>query len=75
MYLYLFGGILGRMENWGNKTFLVGVWLGGGEEKKKLVELGCFLPEPTKMFSLQNGEKLGGKSSKGENDENAHVHL
>ena len=37
-------------EKMGNKTFLVGVWLEGGE-RKKLVGPECFLPKPTKMFS------------------------
>ena len=40
----------------GIKTFLVCVWL-EGEEGKKLVEPRCFLSRPTKMYSLQNGEK------------------
>ena len=48
------------MENFGEKmrrkTFLVGVWLERGEGKK-LLGPRCFLPEPTKMFSLQNREK------------------
>ena len=52
----LFGGILGRMEIWGEKIeekeFLVGVWLGEGGGGP-----GCFFPGPTKMFSPQNGEK------------------
>ena len=41
----------------GEKTFFVSVWLKGGEEKK-LVGLDCFLLGPTKIFSLQIGEKL-----------------
>ena len=50
----LFGGEIGWMKNFrekmGRKTFLVGVWLERGDEKK-LVGLGCFLPRITKMFS------------------------
>ena len=38
------------------KTFLVGIWLEGGEGKK-LVMPTCFLPGLTKMFYLQNWEK------------------
>ena len=37
----------------GMKTFLVGVWLGGGEGKK-LVESRCVLPGSSKIFSLQD---------------------
>ena len=51
----LFESEIELMENFREKmemkTFLVGVWL-EGEEGKKLVGLGCFLPEHTKMFSL-----------------------
>ena len=58
--MYLFGGEIGWMENFeekiGIKTFLVDIWLEGGEGKK-LVGPRCFLSGPTKMFSLQNGEK------------------
>ena len=46
-----------RMEN-----FLEGVWLGGGEEKNVMGGSGVFLPEPTKMFSPQNGKKTEGES-------------
>ena len=38
------------------KTFLEYVWL-GKEKGKQMMELKCFLPEPTKIFYLQNGEK------------------
>ena len=38
------------------KTFLKCVWL-GGEEGKQMMRSKCFLPEPTKIFSLQNEEK------------------
>ena len=48
------------MENFGEKirrkTFLMGVWLEGGEGKK-LVEPTCFFSRPTKMLSPQNEEK------------------
>ena len=51
----LFESEIGWMENFREKmrmkTFLVGVWLEGGEGKK-LMGLGCFLPRHTKMFSL-----------------------
>ena len=56
----LFGGEIGWIENFGEnmgmKAFFVGVWLEGGEGKK-LMGPKCFLPGPTKMFSLQNREK------------------
>ena len=56
----LFGGEIGWMENFGEKmgrkTFLVGVLLEGGEGKN-FVGSRYFLFRPTKMFSLQNGEK------------------
>ena len=42
----------------GEKIFFVSVWLKGGEEKK-LVGPDYFLLGPTKIFSLQIGEKLG----------------
>ena len=58
--MYLFGGEIGWIENFGEnmgmKAFLVGVWLEEGEGKK-LVGPKYFLPEPIKTFSLQNGEK------------------
>ena len=58
--MFLFGGEIRWMENFGKKIgrkfFLVGIWLEGGEGKN-LVEHRCFLFRPTKMFSLQNGEK------------------
>ena len=41
----------------GEKIFLASVWLEGGMGKKKLVGRRCFLPNLTKMFSSQNGEK------------------
>ena len=51
----LFESEIEWMENFREKmemkTFLVGVWL-EGEEGKKLVRPGCFLPRHTKMFSL-----------------------
>ena len=40
----------------------MGVWLGGGVEKKS-GGFRCFFPGPTKKFSLQNGEKTRGRSS------------
>ena len=47
MRVCLFEGEIGWKENFGEKmerkTFLVGVWL-EGEERKKLVGPGCFLP-------------------------------
>ena len=58
----LFGEILERMENLGEKSrekeVLVADWLGGGEEKN-VIGFICFLFGLTKMFSLQNGEKIG----------------
>ena len=58
----LFGEILERMENLGEKSrekeVLVADWLGGGEEKN-VIGFRCFLFGFTKMFSLQNGEKIG----------------
>ena len=57
----LFRGEIRWMKNFGKKmgrkAFLVGVWLEGGE-RKKLVGLRCFLRNPTKIFSLQNGDKI-----------------
>ena len=57
----LFGGELGRMENFREKmrrkTFLVGVCLEGGKGKK-LVGSRCFLSRLLKMFFLQNREKI-----------------
>ena len=56
----LFGGEIGWTENFREememKTFFVGVWLEGGEGKK-IDGAQVFSPRPTKMFSLQNGEK------------------
>ena len=50
----LFGGILGRMKNLGEKggenEVLVSVWL-EGREKKNGVRPGCFLLGTTKIFS------------------------
>ena len=43
-------------EKMRRENILEGVWLEGGEGKN-VVGLGCFHPEPTKMFSLQIGEK------------------
>jgi len=40
------------------KFFLESVWL-EGREGKMIVRPQCFLPRPTKKFSLQNGEKTG----------------
>ena len=48
---------LKKKKKKGDKTFFVSVWLKGGEETK-LVGLDCFLLGPTKIFSLQIGEKL-----------------
>ena len=57
--------ILGRLEKrererekMRKENFLEGVWL-GGEEGKMIVGPWCFLPEPIKKFSPQNGEKTG----------------
>ena len=44
------------------REILMGVWLGGGVEKKS-GGFRCFFPGPTKKFSLQNGEKIRGRSS------------
>ena len=46
-------------EKMRRKIFLEGVWLGGGEERKK-VGPRCFLPVSTIKFSPQNGEKTVG---------------
>ena len=58
----LFGEILERMENLGEKSrekeVLVADWLGGGEEKN-VIGFRCFFFGLTKMFSPQNGEKIG----------------
>ena len=43
------------------KVFLVDVWLGGGEENK-VVGLGFFVTESTKMFSIKWGENQEGSS-------------
>ena len=39
------------------REVLVADWLGGGEEKN-VIGFRCFLIGFTKMFSLQNGEKI-----------------
>ena len=48
-----------RREKMSRENFLEGVWLGGGEERKK-VGPRCFLPVSTIKFSPQNGEKTVG---------------
>ena len=67
---WLFGGILGRMENLGEKSgekeVLMGVWLGGRVEKK-CGRAQVFSPGPTKKFSPQNGEKIEGRKQKPQN--------
>ena len=45
-------------EKRGGKEISLSVWLDGFVEGK-LVGPRCFLPEPTKMFSPQIGEKTG----------------
>ena len=40
------------------KEVLVADWLGGGEEKN-VIGFRCFFFGLTKMFSPQNGEKIG----------------
>ena len=59
--VYLFGGILDRIENWGEKSgekcFLMGVWL-GGERKKMWWSPSVFSPSSPKCFP-QNVEKTG----------------
>ena len=62
----LFGEILGRMKNLGEKSGegnFNGYLVGRGSGKKNVVGFRCFLPGPTKTFSLQNGEKTWRRSS------------
>ena len=62
---------LGRMENKGDNIF--GGCLVGERGGKKLVEAKYFLIDPTKMFSLQNGDKTEWKMLMALVDEDAHV--
>ena len=43
-------------KNGKENFYFVGVWLEG--DVKKLVGSRCFLPDPIKMFSFQNGGKI-----------------
>ena len=60
----LFGGEIGRMENFGEKIEkkmnLCVVWLVGGE-RKLLCGVQTFSTRAHKNFSLQNGERIGEK--------------
>ena len=59
----LFGEILERMENLGEKSeekeVLMGVWLEGRVEKN-VMKSRCFLPEPPKNFLPKIGREVGG---------------
>ena len=74
----LFGGILDRIENWGEKSgeenFLMSVWL--GEEREKMWwSPSVFSLNSPKYFFPKMWRKLGGESLICWTGENAHVHL
>ena len=74
----LFSSEIKWMENFeekmGRKTFLESIWL-GEKEGKQIVEPDCFLPGPTKKFSLQNGEKTEERNWASFLDKHAHVQI
>ena len=44
------------------REILMGIWLGGGVEKKMWWGLGVFSPGPQKHFLSKMGRKLGGEA-------------
>ena len=62
--LCLFESKIGWMENFGEKMgrkFFLSVFGWVGKKKNKWWDLSVFSSEPTKKFSIQNGEKIEGR--------------
>ena len=60
----MFGEILERMENLGEKIGerSFNGWLVGRESGKNVMKSRCFLPEPPKSFLPKIGRKVGGEA-------------